>query len=61
MDILAYKWFILGGFLGIIQFSLIIYRGKKEIPGPAQFLIYGAILGALVYGWLITLIDKYLF
>jgi hypothetical protein len=61
MDILAYKWFILGGFLGIIQFSLIIYRGKKEIPGPAQFLIYGAILGALVYGWLITQIDKYLF
>ena len=61
MDILAYKWFILGGFLGIIQFSLIIYRGKKEIPGPAQFLIYGAILGALVYGWLTTLIDKYLF
>ena len=47
MDLLNYKWFILGAILGIMQFSWILYRGKREIPGPGQFLIYGAILGAL--------------
>lgn len=60
MDLLNYKWFILGAIIGIMQFSWILYRGKREIPGPGQFLIYGAILGALVYGWLITLIDKFI-
>jgi hypothetical protein len=59
--IFSYKWFILGAILGIIQFLLILKKGKGEIPGPVQFLIYGAILGALVYGWLISIIDKYLF
>ena len=60
MDLIHYKWFMLGALLGIIQFSWILYRGKREIPGPGQFLIYGAILGAIVYGWLITLIDKFI-
>ena len=41
MDLLDYKWFMLGALLGIIQFSWILYRGKREIPGPGQFLIYG--------------------
>jgi len=59
--IFTYKWYILGAILGIIHLSLFLYKGKGEIPGPAQFLLYGAILGALVYGWLISIIVKYFF
>lgn len=61
MDILNYKWFLIGALLGVLQFSWILYRGKREIPGPGQFLLYGAILGSLVYGSLIWVMDKFIF
>tara|TARA_Y100000590_G_scaffold456766_2_gene608011 strand:- start:3101 stop:3286 length:186 start_codon:yes stop_codon:yes gene_type:complete len=61
MDILNYKWFLMGAVLGLLQFAWILYRGKKEIPGPGQFLLYGAILGSLVYGSIIWVMDKFIF
>ena len=58
--IVQYKWFIVGAILGVLQLSITKNKKKRVVKGPFLFLIFGAIIGSVFYGNIITLVDKYI-